>query len=270
MKLQVYTKILSNLFKSVETVRDNIKERRPKPKDVEPEVDEAEDTPPVQSKIEYVWHDLKDMPRTKERGEAKGVRDWKKITGITLHQTACQFGTNPKRLLNVPVHGATLTDGSIVLLHPPTDYMHHAGALNRTDIGIELSCNVPGVVGEAKTFWLPKKYKHLKDEERLAKTSLPTEKQIEATKKLVKHYVDEVAINGGEIKYIHAHRQSSKSRIGDPGEQIWKAVGEWAVKELGLDPHYGWTKGGTALPDVWTGKPNGVRYSSKYDGRLKK
>jgi hypothetical protein len=275
MKLQIYTKILSSLFKSLGNIKTNVKERRPLPKD-----DVSEDDPAAEenekvivnkpTEKEFVWHDLKNVPRTKERGESKGDRDWKNITGITIHQTACQFGNNPQRVLNVPVHGVTLSDGSIVLLHPPTNYLWHANSLNKTDIGIELSCNVPGVEGVAETFWLPKKYKYLKGEERLARASLPTEKQLEATKRLIKYYVDEVAENGGKIKYIHAHRQSSKSRVADPGEQIWKAVGEWAVEELGLDPHYGWTKGGLPLPDVWTGKANGVRYSSKYDGRLKK
>lgn len=272
MKLQIYTKILSSLFKAIANAKTNVKERRPKPKpvDSDKEVEIDEEVRTVKVKKERVYHDIRKEPRTKDRGKSHGTRDWKKITGITLHQTACQFGTNPMRLLNVPVHGATLVDGSIVLMHDPPDYMWHAGALNKTDIGIEVSCSAPGVMGEAKTFWLPRKYKHLKGEERLAKSSPPTAAQLEATKELVKYYVDLVAENGGKIKYIHAHRQSSKSRIGDPGEQIWKAVGNWAVEELGLDPHYGWEIGGYELPDVWTGEPNGVRFSSKVDGRLKK
>jgi hypothetical protein len=272
MKLQTYTNIISSLFKGAASFNRKIKERRPMPKAVDPK-DEIEIEEEIQkAKVEEkrVWHDIRKEPRTKDRGKSKGTRDWNKITGITLHQTACQFGTNPMRLLNVPTHSATLVDGSIVLMHDPPAYMHHAGKLNRTDIGIEVSCSAPGVVGVAETFWLPKKYKHLKGEERLAKSSPPTVAQLEATKELVKYYVDLVAENGGKIKYIHAHRQSSKSRIGDPGEQIWKAVANWAVEELGLDPHYNWDKGGNALPDVWTGKANGVRYSSKVDGRLEK
>lgn len=207
------------------------------------------------------WHDLTLLPRTKERGEAQGTRDWKKVTGITLHQTAVQFGDRPKRLLNVPVHGATLPGGDIVLLHDPTDYMWHAGRLNRTDVGIEVSCRATGLEEQAKTLWLPKKDKHLKGEERLALESPATDKQIESTKKLVRYYVDLVSKNGGKIKYIHAHRQSSKSRRSDPGERVWREVGEWAKQELGLsDGGPGWTKGGIPLPDEWTGESNGIKY----------
>lgn len=272
MKLQTYTNMILGIFKGAANFNKNLKERRPRPKAIDPkdEVDIEDEIDKASPEEKRVYHDIRKEPRTKDRGESKGTRDWKKITGITLHQTACQFGTNPMRLLNVPVHGATLVDGSIVLMHDPPDYMWHAGALNKTDIGIEVSCSAPGVMGEAKTFWLPKKWKHLTGADRLAKSSPPTVSQLEATKELVKYYVDLVAENGGKIKYIHAHRQSSKSRIGDPGEQIWKGVANWAVEELGLDPHYGWVIGGNPLPDIWTGAPNGVRFSSKIDGRLKK
>lgn len=220
-------------------------------------------------KPEFVWHDLRGEKRTKSRGESKGHRDWSKITGITLHQTAVDFGTNPMRMLNVPAHGATLSDGSIVLLHEPTDYMWHGHSFNRRDIGIEVSCRAAGVEGEGETLWLPKKYKGVKGDERLKHGKEATDEQLEATKELVRHYIALVAENGGEIRYIHAHRQASKSKISDPGSRIWKAVGKWAVEELGLSAGPpGWTSGGTPLPDAWTGEPNGIRYGRKYDGRI--
>lgn len=207
------------------------------------------------------WVYLTDVPRTKSRGEAKGSRDWKAITGITLHQTAVQFGTRPMRVLNVPVHGMTLSNGDIVLLHEPTDYMWHAGPFNKTDIGIEVSCRAAGLEGKPESLWLPKKYKELSGEERMAMEDPATDAQIESTKKLVRHYVNLVKMNGGEVKYIHAHRQSSKSRRSDPGERVWREVGEWAKKELGLsDGGPGFVNGGKPLPDEWTGEDNGFRY----------
>jgi hypothetical protein len=93
------------------------------------------------------WHDLRGEPRTKSRGRSKGTRDWSKVRGITIHQTAVDFGTNPRRLLNVPVHGATLRDGSIVLLHDPPAYMWHGHSFNKHDIGIEVSCRAAGIEG---------------------------------------------------------------------------------------------------------------------------
>ena len=90
-----------------------------------------------------------------------------------------------------------------------------------------------------------------------------------ARAELIRYYVDLVAKHGGKIEFIHAHRQSSKSRVSDPGSRIWQACGVWAINELGLSAGPpGWSAGGYALPDAWTGEPNGVRYSSRVDGRL--
>jgi hypothetical protein len=226
------------------------------------------DAEPVESGRQ--WHDLRGEPRTKSRGESKGTRDWSKIKGITIHQTAVDFGTNPRRLLNVPVHGATLRDGSIVLLHDPPAYMWHGHSFNKHDIGIEVSCRAAGIEGNGDSLWLPKKYKGLKGDERLKHASEATDEQLEATRELIRYYCEQVEKHGGKIEFIHAHRQSTKSRVSDPGSRIWKAVGIWAQEELGLScGPAGWSAGGYPLPDVWTGEANGVRYNSRIDGRIK-
>ena len=247
----------------------------------EPEVLPADPEPepePVESGRQ--WHDLRGEPRPESRGRSKGRRDWSKIKGITIHQTAVDFGTNPRRLINVPVHGATLRDGSIVLLQSPTAYMWHGHSFNKRDIGIEVSCRAAGVwddpataVNEGKwTLWLPKS---IREKIAAGKTteaenvSEATDTQLEATKELIRYYVDLVASHGGKIEFIHAHRQSSKSRTSDPGERIWKAVGKWAQEELGLSAGPpGWSAGGYPLPDVWTDEPNGVRYNWRIDRRI--
>ena len=190
--------------------------------------------PPPPQEPGFVWVDMRRQTRTKKRGEAKGHRDWAKVTGITLHQTAVDFGTDASKLLNVPVHGCTLSDGQIVLLHDPTHLMWHGNGFNRRDIGIEVSCRAAGVEGEGKTLWLPKKLKHLKGQYRLSEGVEATDIQLEATKELVRHYVELVSANGGRIIYIHAHRQATSQRKSDPGSRIWRAVGEWAREELGL------------------------------------
>jgi hypothetical protein len=224
------------------------------------------------------WHDLRGEPRTKSRGEGKGVRDWSKVTGITIHQTAVDFGSNPRRLINVPVHGATLRDGAIVLLHDPTTIMWHGHGFNKRDIGIEVSCRAAGIEGDGRTLWLPKevkrdgvrvKSKTLTDEERLEHATEATDAQLESTRVLIRHYVELVEKHGGKIEYIHAHRQSSKSRVSDPGSRIWKACGVWAIEELGLTAGPGgWDAGGYPLPDAWTGEQNGVRYNARVPALL--
>jgi hypothetical protein len=224
------------------------------------------------------WHDLRGEPRSKSRGRSKGTRDWSKIRGITIHQTAVDFGTNPHRLINVPVHGATLRDGSIVLLHDPPAYMWHGHSFNKHDIGIEVSCRAAGIKGNGASLWLPKevrrggtrvKSKTLSPDERLEHASEATDDQLEATRVLIQYYVDQVEKHGGKIEFIHAHRQSSKSRVSDPGSRIWKACGVWAIEKLGLSAGPpGWSAGGYPLPDAWTGEANGVRYNSRIDGRI--
>jgi hypothetical protein len=219
------------------------------------------------------WHDLRGEPRPEKRGRSKGTRDWSQIKGITIHQTAVDFGTNPRRLINVPVHGATLRDGSIVLLHDPTAYMWHGHSFNKHDIGIEVSCRAAGIEGNGKSLWLPKevrrdgvrvKSKTLSPEERLEHATEATDDQLEATRVLIRHYVDLVEKNGGNIEFIHAHRQSSKSRVSDPGSRIWKHCGVWAIDELKLTAGSpGWSAGGYPLPDAWTGEKNGIKYSSR-------
>ena len=224
------------------------------------------------------WFDLIGEPRG-DRGKAHGTRDWSKIKGLTIHQTAVDFGTNPRRVLDVPVHGCTLSDGSVVLLHDPRDYMWHAHSFNKYDIGIEVSCRAAGIEGNGESLWLPKevwvdgvkvKSKSLTNEERLEHASEATDTQLEATKELITYYVELVAKNGGKLEFIHAHRQSSKSRTSDPGERIWREVALWAMETHGLTSGPAdFTSGGYAIPDVWSGEANGIRYNWRIDGRIK-
>ena len=249
------------------------------PKSVE--VDPPEPAPVEAPEPTFVWVDLRAEKRTKSRGKPHGHRDWSQVTGITLHQTAVNFGTDPMRLLNVPVHGATLEDGTIVRLQPPTAYMCHANGFNKRDIGIEVSCRACGIYDDPETIknegkwtlWLPSSIRARIEAGRTTEAehiSEATDIQLEATKELVRFYVDEVAANGGEVKYIHAHRQATKNRVSDPGSRIWLAVGEWAREELGLEvgPADFAISDGKALPDAWTGRANGIRYNWRVDGRI--
>lgn len=233
--------------------------KTPEPMRPAPVVDASDDA------VDFDWIDLTEEPRTKSRGKRKGVRKWSQITGITLHQTAVNFGTNPRRLLNVPVHGATLEDGQIVRLHVPTDLMWHGNGFNRRDIGIEVSCRAAGIEGDERTLWKPRGKPDVRAEE-------ATDVQLAATRELIRYYVDLVRENGGEIRYIHAHRQATKNRVSDPGSRIWMACGEWAREELGLEvgPPDFQIADGKPLPDAWTGRANGIRYNWQVDGSLTK
>ena len=212
--------------------------------------------------------DLRAEPRSKGRGKPKGQRPWSQITGITLHQTAVDFGDDPMRLLDVPVHDATLRNGLIVVLNSPTAYMYHAGGFNRRDLGIEVSCRAAGIEGDPRTVWLPRKLRGKGSP--LDHVSEATDIQLASTRRLIRARIELVAANGGEIRYMHAHRQETSQRTSDPGSRIWHELGEWAIREFGLSSGSPKFQIGTgkALPDAWTGRPNGVRYNWRVDGRL--
>ncbi len=222
------------------------------------------------------WVDLRGRERTAKdkRGRSKGTRAYSRVTGIALHQPAVNI-REPERTLSWPVHGAVLAgphenSARVVLLHDPTAYLYHGHGFNRRDIGIEVGARACGIEGDPRTLWLPKKHSHLEGEARLAKAVEATGGQLEGCRRLMRYYAQQVEANGGRLEYIHAHRQSHKSRVSDPGSRIWQYCGEWAKAELGLSSGPGgWSLGsGHALPDAWTGEANGVRYNWRVDGRL--
>ncbi len=257
--------------------KDLIERCTPSPKvEEEPDVVVAPPVDVVVTTPIFEWTDLKKELRTKSRGKSKGTRKWTQITGITLHQTAVDFGINPRRILNLPVHGSTLQDGHIVLLHSPTHYLWHAHSLNKTDIGIEVSCRAAGIwddpttlKDESKwTLWLPKILRGKGDPRDHAVEA--TDEQLEATKQLCRYYIKTVKEHGGEIKFIHAHRQGHSSRISDPGSRIWQLVAIPIMEEFGLTPgpDVGWKIGsGTPLPQVWDEEYGaGARYNWRVKG----
>lgn len=236
-----------------------------------------------ESEFKIHWIDWTGRKKTKRRGKRKGFREWLRITGITLHQTAVNI-LNPETCLNIPVHGVVMAGGpdgadvTIILLHDPTDYMYHANGFNRRDIGIEICCRAAGIEDDPETekdeskwtLWLPKILRSKGDPRQHA--SEATDAELEGCRRLIQYYCDQADENDGGIVFIHAHRQATKNRVSDPGSRIWQACGEWAREVLGLKvgPPDFKISDGKALPDAWTGRPNGVRYNWKVDARLDK
>jgi len=63
---------------------------------------------------------------------------------------------------------------------------------------------------------------------------------------------DATAANGGNLRFLYAHRQSSTDRRADPGSRIWQHVALWAQANLGLNddgPTY--KQGGYVIPKEW-------------------
>lgn len=190
---------------------------------------------------------------TGDADNVKGQRWWANIDTIVLHQTACLLPTTAS-WRPVPIHiGIPRSSGYLgkfFVLHPLTAYLYHANSLNSRSIGLEFEGNFTGLEGDKNTWWSPGGGPHRLEQG-----------QIEGGRASIDWIVREAMAGGGRIKRICAHRQSSSSRRGDPGEEIWKAIGLWAIQTHKLSDGGDFKVGtGAPLPDQWTGQVNGRRY----------
>lgn len=205
------------------------------------------------------YFDIRGTHAKPGQSKSQPVRPWPQITGITLHQTACLIGTRPAYWAGVSAHLGVTRGGGIVHIYDFTDRVNHGHNLNAGDVGIEIDGFFAGVEGDLRTFWRPKE-----DPDRLP--LVPTEEQILAARRAVEFVVEQVAANGGAVRFIHAHRQSSAQRQSDPGSEIWRGVGLWAQQTLGLtDAGETFGPGGTVgdglrIPAAWDPSKSGVPY----------
>ena len=183
-------------------------------------------------------------------------RTWSKVTAIVLHQTATQLGEKPARWRTVPIHFGVTRAGKTIQLYDLTEVCNHAGNFNRWTVGIEIDGWFAGVEGRPETLWQPKS-----PAAKRTPMNLPAA-QADAAKACVKRITDTVAANGGKIKHIHPHRQSSIERQSDPGSLIWQTVGLWAQQKLNLSDGGKSYKidDGRTIPEAWDSRYAGNQY----------
>jgi peptidoglycan hydrolase-like protein with peptidoglycan-binding domain len=177
--------------------------------------------------------------------KGSGTRSLAAIKGVTLHQTATVLGETPSRWHNVACHIAITRTGKIVYNNDFAKIVWHGNGFNATTIGIEIDGHFAGLESldpktgvwtpDLSTYWRP-----ASDPDR--KPLSVTAAQVEACKQVIRWIHRLVGSAGGRLTHVLAHRQSSPSRIGDPGERIWRLVAEPLLEELSL------TDGG---PDFW-------------------
>lgn len=151
------------------------------------------------------------------------LRTWDCINGITFHQTGCQMPLSPKGWDKLNAHIGITADGKVIIANDPTDMIWHAQSLSHKTIGIEVAGNFAGISGVESTVW-----KGGGGPNRL------NWKMMEALDVAFDWIVDQFKENGSEVKHIFAHRQSAKSRLGDPGSEIWKTVAIPWMERLGI------------------------------------
>lgn len=139
-------------------------------------------------------------------------------TGITLHQTWCWFGAKDddarhRRALGVHAHWTCFRDGAAVLAYPCEWIVYHGNGFNSTDVGIECE----GMYLADGTMQTP-----------------PEGFDVGRVIAAAREAIQETIRRHPTVQYIHAHRQSSKSRANDPGPVLWHEVAVWSVAHLGL------------------------------------
>ena len=190
-------------------------------------------TPPAIERPKWL-HDY----TSQHRDRMGPARHWSSITGITLHQTATAFSseTDPAvdvssalaRVAKIKAHFVVLRNGATAFNMPLDRVAYHAQRVfNASDVGIEIDGYFAGVEGDLATFWKPRSRPN-----RQPMQIAP--EQVANGRALIRWICKTVAANGGEIRHIHAHRQTHRGKPSDPGESIWRALGSWAKTELGL------------------------------------
>lgn len=179
-------------------------------------------------------------------------RDPSKITGITIHQTDCVFGAGPfrmrkaggnrslaraRRAMEIPYHCLAF-DGFYAIPHPLTWYTYHANRLSSFTLGFAVEGRYPEFADGRLWF---------------RKQTQWTELRIETGRAGLLALYSEAMDQGMPIHKVFAHRQSNGAKPRDPSEVVWRAiVVDYAIKKLGLVPHYRFTVGsGIAVPRRW-------------------
>ncbi len=180
------------------------------------------------------------------------LRSWKSIHGVTLHQTGCNMPQDPQKWRRLNAHIGITTEGRIVIVNDPIDMIWHGQGLSQKTIGVEIEGNFEGVQGNTKTLWIGG-----------GPAASLTEAQLTASQVVFEWLEDRFDENGITWSKVHGHRQSSRTRAGDPGSEIWQKIAiPWLNTLYATDGGPSWCTGsGRPIPVDWD-----QRYTAKYWG----
>ena len=157
------------------------------------------------------------------------------IRGVTLHQTGIFVAERPKRWDTLNAHIGVLRSGEVILTNALEDFIWHAQGLSEATIGVEFNGRFPGVAEDD--------------------SALLTPEMLAAADRLFEWLKATFAAGGGRWTRVHAHRQSTSSRRGDPGSEIWQKVGQVWLSRLGPEASDGGPDfvlgSGRPIPRAW-------------------
>jgi len=188
--------------------------------------------------------DFFDLRMESNRGNIHGRRAWSAITGITLHQTACDLGRErPSRWDTLSAHVGASREGNVFWVHDFEHTVWHANELNKSTVGLECEGNYPGVVGHSSTVWQPGGDALM----------VVTPELVTAAQEAIRWICATIQAHGGKVTHLYAHRQTAGSRRADPGEELWKLVAMPMLGKLALSdggPQFK-LDNGRVIPEAW-------------------
>lgn len=209
----------------------------------------------------------KRMGRKWKMGPIK-MRDPRDVIAVCAHQTAVEFGARPKHRRrafgdeglavayrvaeDVPAHMVSLGRFGINVRGIPMEaYANHAGKpFNAMSYGYEIEGCYPGLTDDPKT--APNEARRTFWGEWRRRTPWTAEKQ-DCAEEGLQRLVEDGRELGSPLQYWVAHRQSSKNRRSDPGQEIWQGLTPFAI-HLGLTPQpFARFGGGRWIPAAWGG-----------------
>lgn len=144
------------------------------------------------------------------------------VYALVLHQMGFSRGSEPSRYDRVTAHYVVLPDGGIYWLHEHTTRLPAASGLNSISISVEFAGNLPSQPRstDPRRFWSPSTFG----------MDQLTAAQAAGGRALIAELRRQ-----GWLTHVLAHRQGGANRQNCPGPDVWREVGAWAVRELGLE-----------------------------------
>ncbi len=166
------------------------------------------------------------------------------------------MGERLGRYDTIGAHFAVTRSGKVLRMHDLHRIVVHGNGFNNQTVGIEVDGLYAGIEGDPRTVWNDPNTQQREMGQEV------TAEAMESARQLVRWIVAEVALRGGKVGALVAHRQSSGSRRNDPGSAIWQHVALPLHAELGLsDGGVGFKIGtGMAIPEAWDERCKGVEY----------